>query len=114
MIGTLWRYPITGSAFLVTEFDECQERAKGLVSFEQSVWASCSDAPEDEPIAERSFGIKFLQEYCEQIEVGDDGYQQTLDVFAAIYRTKVERLTQELGAAQRMNQAVEDITTGGE
>ena len=98
-IGTIWTDPRADSAFLATEFDQCQERVTGLMS-------------EDEDVEERSFDLKFLDEYCEKIEVGTEGYQQALDVFTGIYRTKAHLLAEELAAVQQIQQSVERFTTG--
>jgi len=114
IVGTIWAYTDTGSAFLITEFDQCQQIVKGLMSFEQSLWDATADEPEDDPVDERSMGLKVLEEYCEQIEVGTDGYQQALDGFAEIYRTKAQRLTEELAVVEKIQQTVANLIAGGE
>jgi len=113
-IGTIWTHRETNDGFLVTHTVSEYMKVKGLARVVEKAWP-----PIKVDLHEQSFSVRVLEKCFERLEPGDDGYQAALSLFVAASSAKVDshtgeidRLTEELGAAQRMNQAVENFTTG--
>jgi len=105
-IGSLWMHPETKTSFLLTHILEDSKQVKGL-------------HVEGSELNENIFSFWFLEECFERLEPGDDGYQAALSLFVAAssakvdsHRGEIDRLTEELGAAQQIQQTVEQFITG--